>query len=383
LQGPFLEAVRRELAATDPPHEIETLFFGGGTPTRLSASNLRRLVRDVRQRFTLADDYEFTVEANPEDLSPQIIRVLCDLGVNRISLGVQSFDNGKLARLERGHRREDLWRVLPLCRRFFASVAVDLIFAAPGETPADWQSDLADVLAAEVDHISTYGLSYEKGAPFWSARMRGLLQPLDEDSERAMLETAIDTLTGAGFEHYEVSNFARPAHRCRHNVAYWKGREYYGFGPGAARYRDGWREINHRSTTTYLKRVLAGKSPVAERERLPPEARARERLVFQLRMLEGVRRDEFSADTGFAVEQLLGASEPRLIQWGLLQHSGQTLQLTREGLFVSDAVFGEILTATASRVFPDRRASDIMNPCVSDVSGSPDRTAVDRGSQRL
>jgi oxygen-independent coproporphyrinogen-3 oxidase len=169
----------------------------------------------------------------------------------------------------------------------------------------------------------------------------------DEDLERAMYEAAIDTLTAAGYEHYEVSNFARPGNRCRHNETYWTGRPYFAAGPGASRFIAGRRETNHRSTTTYIARVLAGQSPVAESEQLDPEDAARERLVFALRRLEGIALDPFAAETGFAAEQLGGEAFMRFVEQGLLEFSvwGQHryLRLTRRGLLVSDALWPEFL----------------------------------------
>jgi oxygen-independent coproporphyrinogen-3 oxidase len=165
------------------------------------------------------------------------------------------------------------------------------------------------------------------------------VQRIDEESERIMFERAIDRLTAEGFEHYEVSNFARTGFRCRHNELYWSGQPYYAFGPGAARYVDGRREVNHRSTTTYLHRVLAGQSPVAETEQLAPEDRAREALVFGLRRMQGINRDEFAARTGFELDKLAGADGRRFVDQGLLTWDGDRLRLTRAGLVISDSIW--------------------------------------------
>ncbi len=340
----YLRAVERELRQLQTPREVDTLFFGGGTPTQLSPASLDRLCRLSRDWFPLAEGYEFSVEANPADLDEARLAVLQGAGVKRLSLGGQSFDDRKLGVLERDHNRSQLQRAISLCRPRFASLALDLIFAVPGETLKAWTADLRAAIAAGVDHVSTYGLTCEKGSAFWGRRRRGLLRPVDEELERAMYETAIDALTAAGWEHYEVSNFARPGHRCRHNEVYWRGESYFAVGPGAARYVDGWRETNHRSTTTYLKRVLAGQSPVAERERLPPADAARERLVFGLRMLEGVDRSEFAAATGFEIDDLVGPALRRFVGQGLLEDTGGRIRLTRAGLLVSDALWPEFLS---------------------------------------
>jgi oxygen-independent coproporphyrinogen-3 oxidase len=174
------------------------------------------------------------------------------------------------------------------------------------------------------------------------------LTPADEELERTMYETAIDRLTRAGFEHYEVSNFARPAKRCRHNEAYWLGQAYYAAGPGAARYLQGVRSMNHRSTTTYIRRVLGGHSAVAESERLSPVERALELLVFALRRLEGVNRAWFRREAGMELEPLAGHLITELASRRLMVDTGVAVRLTREGLLVSDAVFGRILTTASA-----------------------------------
>ena len=336
----------RELSWLEGPHEVDTLFFGGGTPTHLPSPQFARLLEIAGQTFPLATGGELSIEANPVDLArtgsgvffgsrlsigntgwpkktPDPFPVANPLPVApRISLGVQSFHPRKLTLLERDHTPADIEQAFAHARSFASSVSLDLIFGTPGETLADWQRDLELALALRPDHISTYGLTFEKGTAFWTRLTHGELARAEEDLERQMYELAIDMLTAAGFEHYEVSNFARPGHRCRHNEAYWTGRPYFAAGPGAARFIGGRREINHRSTTTYITRVLAGQSPVAESEQLGPEDAARERLVFALRRLEGIDASQFAAETGFTVEYLGGTALPNLVELGLLRPIG-------------------------------------------------------------
>jgi oxygen-independent coproporphyrinogen-3 oxidase len=222
-------------------------------------------------------------------------------------------------------------------------VALDLIFAVPDETLNQWEADLDATLSLEPHHISTYGLTFERGTAFWGRRLRGELREIDEGLQREMYALAIDRLTRARFEHYEVSNFARPGCRSRHNEVYWSGEEYFAVGPGAARYVAGERTTNHRSTTTYLRRMLGGQSPIAERERLRPEARARELAVFGLRRMDGILRGEFAARTGYGIDDLIGVPLRKFVALGLLCDDGQRIRLTREGLFVSDALWPELL----------------------------------------
>jgi oxygen-independent coproporphyrinogen-3 oxidase len=343
LIEPLLEAIAVELSWLDGPREVDTLYFGGGTPTHLGPPELDRLCRLALRWHPLAAGYEWTVEANPEDIDPARLKILASHGVNRISLGAQSFRAEKLALLERSHRAEQVQRAVELVRAAGMQVAIDLIFAVPGETLPQWQADLEAALALEPDHVSTYGLTFEKGTPFWSRLEHQEFAGVDEELEHDMYLAAIDGLTTAGFEHYEVSNFARPGRRSRHNETYWSGRGYFAVGPGAARYVDGVRETNHRSTTTYLRRVLADESPVAERECLDPERRAREFLVFALRRLEGISRDRFFESTGEQLDRLVGGELARFVEQGLLSDDGDVIRLTREGLLVSDSLWPEIL----------------------------------------
>jgi oxygen-independent coproporphyrinogen III oxidase len=343
LIGAYLEALEKELSVLGQPREVDTLFFGGGTPTHVSLHELQLLFSLVRAWFPVAPGGEFSVEANPIDVDEGKTRILAAAGVTRVSIGAQSFDPVRLQLLERDHDTDTIRRAVGLARGFAQSVAIDLIFGLPEETLADWQADLQAAMELAPDHISTYGLTFEKGTAIWSRLRRGELVRVEEDIESQMYEAAIDTLTAAGFEHYEVSNFARPGHRCRHNENYWLGGQYFAAGPGAARYLAGRRETNHRSTTTYIQRVLAGQSPVAESEQLDRENAARERLVFALRRLEGVSLADFAAQTGFEVADLAGDALPRLLELGLLDLSSDRLCLTRRGLLISDTIWPELL----------------------------------------
>jgi oxygen-independent coproporphyrinogen-3 oxidase len=343
LVGDYLQAIAIEIAATEGPDEVDTLYFGGGTPTYLKPDQLRQLTNSVLQRHPLAPDHEFTVEANPSDVDPAMIEALSSLGITRLSLGGQSFRSDKLQLLERDHEAADIRRVVAAAHGARMQVALDLIFATPGETLDEWAADLEAAIALEPDHVSTYGLTFERGTAFWTRRLRGELGEVDEELQRDMYALAIDRLSAAGYEQYEVSNFARPSCRSRHNQVYWSGDGYFAYGPGASRYINAIREANHRSTTTYLSRVLAGKSPVAEREELLPEARAREQLVFGLRRIDGVSRRQFRFRTGFECDDLVAAPLRKFIDLGLIADDGERISITREGLFVSDAMWPEML----------------------------------------
>jgi oxygen-independent coproporphyrinogen-3 oxidase len=341
LIGTYLKALEIELGRLERPREIDTLFFGGGTPTHLAAPQLEQLLALTRRWFPPAVNAEICVEANPAGLDDDKIAVLAAAGVNRVSLGAQSFDDAVLKLLERDHRGQDVAGVVERVRRRIPNIGLDLIFGVPGQSAELWRSTLATATALEPTHISTYGLTFEKGTAFQSRLDKGSLRRCDEGIERAMYAMAMDELPRAGFEQYELSNFARPGVRCRHNEVYWAGKPFFGFGPGAARYAAGRRDLNHRSVTTWIKRVLAGQSPIAESEELPPEGRARELVMLNLRRREGLDLGEFREQTGFDFHRLAGDALPRHVRQGLLEQTNGRVRLTREGRFLADSVFAE------------------------------------------
>jgi oxygen-independent coproporphyrinogen-3 oxidase len=339
----YLDALAAELATLQQPQPVQTLFIGGGTPTYLDTGRLERLLTDVRRWLLLQPGHELSIEANPGTLDADKVAVLADHGVNRVSLGAQSFHPHMLRVLERDHAPPDVPRAVERVRRRITQVSLDLIFGVPGQTSADWSADLEQALQLRPDHVSTYGLTYEKGTPLWKQRQRGEVRPLDEDAEFVLYTQAMDVLERAGFEHYEISSFARPGRRCRHNQVYWANEAYFGFGMGAARYAHGRRELSTRDLGTYMRRVLAGESPVFQSEELSPEERARETMAVQLRRAEGIDRPAFRAQTGFDLDHLLGQSLWEQVELGLLKDDGQSICLSRRGKCVADSVIERLL----------------------------------------
>jgi oxygen-independent coproporphyrinogen-3 oxidase len=221
---------------------------------------------------------------------------------------------------------------------------VDLIFGIPGQTLAEWRADLETVLELGVGHVSTYGLTYEKGTRLWKAWQRGLITPSENELEAQMYELAMDRLTAGGVEQYEISNFARPGQQCRHNELYWANAPYFGIGLGAARYLGGTRAVNTRSLKTYLDACLAGQDPQQSAETLPPDQRARETAMLNLRRRRGIHRQEFLRQTGIELDNLLGARLRRLVDQGLLIDAGEAVFLSRQGRLLADEVLGAVLT---------------------------------------
>ena len=338
----YLAAITTEISWLDDRHPVSTVFLGGGTPSHLSPDQLQVLGNAIHSRFDLAEDCEFTAECNPNDLDNPKAAALAELGVNRISLGVQSFNSQKLSTLERTHSRSDIESAMQLARGFARSVSIDLIFGTHGETADQWTTDLNSAIELAPDHISTYELTYEKGTSFWSRLNRGQLASADEDLRCEMYETAIKKLGETGLKHYEVSSFARAGHRCQHNQSYWNGNDYFAFGPGASRFIDGIRETNHRSTTTYIKRIEANQSPGSQQQKLSPQQIAFDNLVFGLRQLDGINLDNFEEHTGYNALDLLGNNKTLFQQHGLMQINSSVCRLTHAGLLVADAIATKI-----------------------------------------
>ena len=352
LVADYLAAIERELtrlgAVPDLGRgnaclELASLYLGGGTPSHLGPDGLKRLFDILHTRMVPLPEAEITIEANPQDVTEPLAAAAAACGTTRVSLGAQSLDATTLKALDRDHAPDDVRRAVDILLHRGFTVSVDLMTAAPGQTLADVERDLDAILALSSQHLSVYCLTWEKGTQFASLRSRGTLKPADESLERAMLELSIDRLEAAGFEHYEVSNFARPGGRCRHNETYWDCRPWEAFGPGAARFDGRVRTTNHRSTTTWMRRVLAGEDFAGDRDAMTPLEAAQERVVLGLRRRDGLRRADFLAASGFDLDLVAGGPIRLWIDHGLATDDGEHVRLTREGLLVSDALWAEVL----------------------------------------
>ena len=340
----YLAAIERELTRLESPGlDLATLYLGGGTPSHLGPDGLRRLFDVLHTRLRPLPEAEVSIEANPGDVTDSLAAAAVACGTTRVSLGGQSLDATTLAALDRDHTPDDVRRAVDILLRRGLTVSVDLMTAAPGQTLADVDRDLEALVALGTQHVSVYCLTWEKGTQFESQRRRGTLRPADESLERSMLERTIDRLEAAGFEHYEVSNFARPGGRCRHNETYWDCRPWEAFGPGAARFDGRERITNHRSTTTWMRRVLAGADFTGDRETMTPLEAAQERVVLGLRRRDGIHRAAFLAASGLALDDVAGRSIRRWTALGLATDNGEQVRLTQEGLLVSDGLWAEVL----------------------------------------
>jgi oxygen-independent coproporphyrinogen-3 oxidase len=348
----YFAAVARELeriprAAASPDGwaclQLDTLYLGGGTPSHLGVDGLRTLFAILRERLRPVAGAEVSLEANPLDVTAEFVAAARDCGVTRVSLGGQSLDAATLRALDRDHEPDDVRRAVGLLHDAGLVVSLDLMTAAPGQSLAAVEADLAAAVALGPEHVSVYCLTWEQGTAFAAARRRGDLAAAPDELERAMFEAAIDRLEAAGYEHYEVSNFARPGHRCRHNEAYWDCRPWEAVGPGAARFDGRTRTTNHRSTTTWMTRVLAGEDFSGDVDAMSIEDAARERLVVGLRRRDGVDRAAFRAASGCELDAVAGPAVARWVAAGLANDLGPHVRLTRTGLLVSDTLWADVL----------------------------------------
>ncbi|MBC7964817.1 MAG: radical SAM family heme chaperone HemW [Fuerstia sp.] len=343
----YLQALDNELQAhrrtVGDVVQVDTVFVGGGTPTHLSPDTLQTLFQLIRQHFQPTVDAEISVEANPDGLDTERLDVLKENGVNRLSLGVQSFDDAVLRTLERTHTGAQAFETVQRCRQWIPNVSLDLIFGVPCQSLTSWQQTLGVATSLPVRHISTYGLTFEKDTPFFRREQHGQLKRTPDELERQMYLDAISKLTDAGLRHYEVSNFAQPGFECRHNMVYWNADEYFAFGPGAACYLNGVRRTNVRSVVRWLKAWQQSESAVEDSEELSNEEKAREAIMLALRMRQGLNVRAFEQRFGLNFAELTGAALQQHLDAGFLTHQADHVSLTTEGLLIADTVISDFL----------------------------------------
>ncbi|QDU33717.1 Oxygen-independent coproporphyrinogen-III oxidase-like protein [Poriferisphaera corsica] len=350
-QKHFTDALCCELLAANDqsPLPVRTIFVGGGTPTLLKPHFWQKILETLHKilDFDLID--EFTVEANPETVTPELMRLFSSQGVNRISIGAQSFDTSLLKVLERWHDPQNVLKAIDTARDAgIHNINLDMIFAIPSQTLTRLESDLSAVLALQPDHISDYSLIFEPNTPLTQKRNMGLIAPLPEDAERDMYQLVIDRLTSAGYDHYEISNYAKSSNnpdlpawgnQCLHNLLYWHNANWLGFGPAAASHMNGhrWKNLPH------LGKYIEGSPtpPTTDHEYLSRRDRLGEALMLGLRLRQGVPITWIDSN--------IPSTDPRhqtiaeLKQINMLEVRDQSLRLTDQGLFVADAVIAKLL----------------------------------------
>jgi len=347
--GKFLDGLKTEADLITWQRPVTTVFFGGGTPGLLSAADLRRLGDVVRSRCRGAPE-EWSVEMAPASVTDERLAALKDIGVTRISMGVQSFQPSLLDGLGRQHSREQIYRAYERVQRAdFASVNLDLMFALPGQTEAEWTADVAEAVGLAPDHLSTYCLTFEEDTALWIKLSEGRVK-LDSEREAELYESTWAQLAAAGYEQYEVANFAKPGHCCRHNQNTWRMHEWVGLGPSAASQHDGWRGGNVADLNQWLALLGEGKRVTEDRRALSPEQLAEDAFIFGLRMNEGVDFDRWKQRAPAAPWVAINECADRLVEDGLAHRTGTYLRLTDRGRLLADSVGLEMMEVFAEPV---------------------------------
>ncbi|HHM24118.1 MAG TPA: radical SAM family heme chaperone HemW, partial [Bacteroidetes bacterium] len=314
-----------------------TVYLGGGTPSLLPESLLEQIVRALDDAFGLARVREFSIEANPGTVDYSRLAFYRSLGINRLSIGAQAFQDFLLQRLQRIHTARQIEEAVRDARRAgFTNLNLDLIFGIPGQSERDWLASLRRALDLQPEHLSVYNLTYEEGTPFYSALRSGSLTPMQEELEEKLYLAAHRSLTEAGFLHYEISNYARPGMACLHNLGYWNGRSYLGFGPSAHSYDGLSRWWNERNLAGYLEALEQGKLPPGGREELTAQMRREEWLYLRLRQRSGLAKAEFEEITGSVWDEFLKKLRQNLGEknWkAFFQFGSDRLALTPRGFW--------------------------------------------------
>ena len=358
LREPYAATVCRELGyrlAELRNEPVQTIYFGGGTPSALGIEELRRILDFIISLEHLdvlvsqgapcgKDKLEITLEANPDDLTEEYVQELMALPVNRVSMGIQTFHDHTLRLIGRRHTaQEAIDAVRRLQRAGITNISIDLIYGLPGESLSDWTYSLDQAIALGVKHISAYHLTYEEGTRLWRMKEQGLVSPIDEEQSIRSFELLREKLLAAGYEHYEISNFALPGYHSRHNSSYWQDIPYIGVGPGAHSYDGARRRWNLSNLADYVA-TPSGEDVPHEVEHLTPDERYDERIITELRTARGINLTKLSADFGPRYHaHCMHAAAPYLSRGQLVHTDDNFLRLTPESIFISDAVMRDLL----------------------------------------
>lgn len=341
----YVEALLREIEDTayrwaSQAGSFDTLYFGGGTPTTLTPDQIGRILEKIDQSFSFQRDREITIEANPGTVTLESLKTLRRLGINRISFGVQSFDDTLLKRIGRIHTAQQALEAYTLARLAgFDNVNLDFIYGLPGQTLEIWERTLRQALDLQPEHLSLYALIVEEGTPFGLWYSQGKLALPEEEVQAQMYQLARKLTRQEGYRQYEISNFARPGYECRHNLIYWNNDPYLGFGAGAVSYWEGVRRTNVRHPAKYIEKALKGEDLTEEAETLPPSLALGETLMLGLRMTQGVDLEKLYRRFGYDVLELYQSHIHRMKEIGLLTIRGKRMRLTTKGLILANEVW--------------------------------------------
>lgn len=345
-KGRYINALCKELRLRKSYLEnesIETIYFGGGTPSQLDKEDFVRIFNTINEVYDTQHCTEITLEANPDDLQPAYIDMLASLPFNRISIGIQTFNESTLRLLKRRHTANQAIMAVQNCRNAgFQNISIDLMYGLPGETFANWEADLQQAIRLDVEHISAYHLIYEEGTVLYEMRKKHKVEEVDEDWSVRFFATMIEQLTQAGFQHYEISNFCKPDKHSKHNSSYWIGKKYLGCGPSAHSYDGKDRQWNVSDLSLYIKGI-DNEHPAIEVEHLDLHTRYNDFIITSLRTMWGLSLDQLKATFGDSLYQYCMQNAQPHLQRKVLELKNNTLLLTREGIFISDGVMSDLL----------------------------------------
>lgn len=344
----YLEALRLEMGETlrkFPSDSIETIYIGGGTPTALNHRQMAYLMESIRENLQpKTEGLEFTVEANPGNLDREKLRILKNAGVNRLSIGVQTFDDGLLKEIGRTHKRVDVYRTIREAREAgIDNLSIDLMYRLPGQTAEQLECTLSEAMSLSIQHISVYSLQVEPRTIFYNRMRKGKLPLPSEDEEADMFQYLLKKLKEYGFHRYEISNFAKAGFESRHNRVYWENEDYYGLGAGAHSYIGGVRRINAGWTKKYIRLMHEQGHAVVEENMVSKKEQMEEEMFLGLRKAEGVSTETFKNRYGLSVNEVFGRQIDQLLLSGLLIRSEGRIKLTEKGLYLGNEVFQQFI----------------------------------------
>lgn len=346
FKEPYVSAVIREMQLRQEyigEEPLDTIYFGGGTPSQLQQADFERIFKAIDCLFNISSCKEITLEANPDDMTPEYVASLRNLPFNRVSMGVQSFKEKDLHFLNRRHDREQALRAVGLCKENgIQNISIDLIYGLPGQTLEEWQENLDDAIHLEIPHISAYHLIYEEGTALYKLMEAGKVAPIEEELSVTLFSTLINRLAEAGYLHYEISNFARPGYFSQHNSSYWTGKKYIGIGPSAHSYDGESRQWSISSLPHYLEGIRTG-IPNIEIEKLDINTKYNDFIITGLRTMWGIRTANIREQFGEEKQAYLERQAATYLHQGLLIYENDTLTLSKEGIFISDGIMSDLL----------------------------------------
>ncbi|CCX77541.1 MAG TPA: radical SAM family heme chaperone HemW [Parabacteroides johnsonii] len=346
FKEPYVSAVIREMQLRQEyigGEPLDTIYFGGGTPSQLQQADFERIFKTIDCLFNISSCKEITLEANPDDMTPEYVASLRNLPFNRVSMGVQSFKEKDLHFLNRRHDREQALRAVGLCKENgIPNISIDLIYGLPGQTLEEWQENLNDAIHLEIPHISAYHLIYEEGTALYKLMEAGKVAPIEEELSVTLFSTLINRLAEAGYLHYEISNFALPGYFSQHNSSYWTGKKYIGIGPSAHSYDGESRQWNISSLPHYLEGIRTG-IPNIEIEKLDINTKYNDFIITGLRTMWGIRTANIREQFGEEKQAYLERQAATYLHQGLLIYENDTLTLSKEGIFISDGIMSDLL----------------------------------------